>query len=132
MKVHNATTGKAVKFDKKFGWFALERVEMLKAIRTFLDDGVSIRLDVLPAFLERLEQVLEFVGKPGGGWKFYASSLLFVYDERDHPSHPPLVCMIDFAHANKIPNESNDEGYAVGVRNMTSLFKELIEKNGNL
>ena len=119
---------KFISFDKQFGWDALEENTMLSALSKFLDDGISLRLDVVPYFLKRLEQVRDFVLRCG--WQFYASSLLFVYDSADVPNaHEPVVYMVDFAHAFKLeePN-SGDEGYCSGVDSLTRFLKNLVCK----
>ncbi|KAH3767104.1 inositol hexakisphosphate kinase 3 [Pelomyxa schiedti] len=125
MKVWDVAKKAAQKFDKRYGWFALEEDAMVEALTTFLNDGTRVRTDIIPFFLERLDQVRKFMS--GGGWAMYASSLLFVYDDATvEDSHPPGVFMIDFAHAVRLPNPlGGDPSYVPGVDNLMKFFHRI-------
>eukprot|EP01105_Mastigella_eilhardi_P000160 TRINITY_DN1018_c0_g1_i1.p1 TRINITY_DN1018_c0_g1~~TRINITY_DN1018_c0_g1_i1.p1 ORF type:complete len:235 (-),score=86.23 TRINITY_DN1018_c0_g1_i1:82-786(-) len=116
MKVYNRHEKATIKFDKRFGWYSMDDVAMLGSLTAFFDDGVTVRADVIPAYLERMRQARSFLA--AGGWQFFASSLLFAYDDVDAgaEAHPPVCYMIDFAHAVKLPDPAGaDTGYCFGI-----------------
>jgi hypothetical protein len=122
MRVWNAAEGKAAKYPKHFGWDATKEDQMLQCLVTFVHDGTRVRFDVLGAFLARLALIEEFIEQ--GTWRFYAASILLVYDVEG--GHPPEVRMIDFAHAWPITDGSRDNGFLMGLGYLKSYWKKIL------
>jgi len=70
-------------------------------LEQFFFDGESINRKLIPLFLERVNNLLRIV-EPLKGFRYYSSSLLFLYDGASTSKNivePKVnVTMIDFAH----------------------------------
>jgi len=128
MKVFNSETQSFKKYPKNFGWDCHEESHMKEAISTFIRDGTTLRSDVIPAWLEKMNHVREFIMT--GQWRFYAASLLFIYDVVG--GSPPELVLIDFAHAWEIttPN-TRDEGFLVGIDLLSYFLTSIYKENTN-
>eukprot|EP01083_Nonionella_stella_P082647 228158_1 len=142
MKTYDPTSRSAVKFDRSYGLTVTPETTS-DAIGTFLnfrtDDSSTRspqlthcnnpRAKILNAFSERLGEIRSHM-EIQEEFKFYCTSLLFVYDGEDlHAStmseNPKIgVYMIDFGHVFLSENPGCiDEGYLHGVRNLCDVFE---------
>ncbi|XP_061192640.1 inositol hexakisphosphate kinase 1-like [Saccostrea echinata] len=118
----------------------------IKTLHQFLHNGYELRKDLLDPIIGKLQdlhrQVLSL-----DTYRFYASSLLILYDQRseeDGPkkdlrqdkvcSHSSLVDvrMIDFGHCTKsgflddaTAHKGPDEGYLLGLTNLIKVFTDM-------
>ena len=64
-------------------------------------------------------------------FRFYASSLLFVFEGARDESAPADVrlsmSMIDMAHALSYRDDDDDNGYCVGLANLKRVFRRLLD-----
>lgn len=88
----------------------------------FLTGNEQPRLDVVDYFIGRMEILKEWMEKQTS-FRFYSSSLLFVYDGDDKSPFRADVRMIDFAHVHEIVDGGIDEGYLKGLTNLLNFFK---------
>lgn len=60
-------------------------------------------------------------------FRFYSSSLLFIYDGKQDPDSQPEVRlkMIDFAHVHPIQDNRKDEGYIFGLKNLIEQLEKV-------
>eukprot|EP00727_Mastigamoeba_balamuthi_P007620 m51a1_g3479 putative inositol polyphosphate (279) ;mRNA; f:768078-769010 len=124
MRVWDVTTSQARKYPKDYAWDAKTDDAMTGALAAFLHDGARVRRDLVPALLRRIDEVRRFIEE--GTWRFYAASLLMVYDVEG--GHEPVVKLIDFAHAWEIePGGQRDEGFLTGIASVCR-FLQLIER----
>jgi hypothetical protein len=83
--------------------------------------------------LPQLKEILEWF-KQQRLFRFYGSSLLFIYDgftEGSAASFPPhiIVKMVDFAHTVKIRDGGKDDDYKFGIYTMVRLFENILSGN---
>jgi len=94
-----------------------------KNLHAFFFNGNEIRLDVIKHFIERLTILFSWM-EIQTHYRFYSSSLLFVYD--GVPELKADVRMIDFAHVSEIKDNRVDEGYVKGFRKLIDSLRRLI------
>jgi hypothetical protein len=128
---------------RAFG-YALDEASLHHAFYEYLHDGERLRLEVVPHLLGRLREIRAWFAAQAE-FRFYGSSLLFLYDV-DAPPEAPLVDlrMIDFAHVWPIPPPSSvsperegatdgvargagrDEGYLRGLDSVIGFLEALL------
>lgn len=116
MRVWNEAERRFKEHGRSFG-YALDEQNLHKAFEEYLHDGTRVRTELIPPLLDRLREIESWF-ESQSDFRFYGSSLLFVYDSSS--SQPKLdVRMIDFAHVWPItePN-GRDDGYLLGLRNI--------------
>ena len=129
--------------DKYHGRRLRNARELIDELCVYVDDGERTAASaarsraIAQAFIQRLQRLLQYVERQRE-WKFYSSSLLFIYEGAAHagaktPPDPPVrvrLRMIDFAHTqrNADGDTSSDEGYTLGIRTMTRLFTAVAER----
>ncbi len=57
----------------------LDAKTLPEAIKLFLSDGDRVRIEVIPALIERLQKLKDTISC-SLGWRFYSSSLLLLYE----------------------------------------------------
>lgn len=99
------------------------------AVGAFLFDGSCLRTYLIPAILNKLRNIIAVVEL--SPFRFYTSSLLFIYDADEDSSARVDVRLVDFAHAtSKHTKEGEtDDGFLFGMRNLVSLFTQLLERS---
>jgi len=97
---------------------------MLTDLKIFLHNGNQIRYKIVKAMLPMLFEIREYF-RNQTNFKFYGSSLLFVYDGAN-PNAKVLVKMVDFAHTNFVKDEGRDESYICGIDNVIKFFEALV------
>ena len=104
-----------------------------QSILSFLDNGTHYLIGHIPEILMRLRDLYETVSTMSTS-RFYASSLLILYDGQRNPLKPPRIKMIDFANCinsfdivcNYLPTTTGpDGGYLLGLRTLVSNFEEI-------
>eukprot|EP00742_Colponemidia_sp_Colp-10_P001641 GILJ01001760.1.p1 GENE.GILJ01001760.1~~GILJ01001760.1.p1 ORF type:complete len:257 (+),score=14.68 GILJ01001760.1:100-870(+) len=90
-------------------------------LREFFTQEKKLRTEVVRHVISRLEKIKEWFSRQSS-YRFYATSLLFVYDaiEGGHMD----VRMIDFAHVHEIKDGGRDEGY---IQALDSLLRFLYD-----
>jgi len=99
--------------------------EMLhRALLSFFNNGEKIRVDVVTYYIKRIYVLLNWM-KEQTLYRFYSSSLLFVYDGADLNDNNPVadVRMIDFAHVFEIKDGGTDKGYTKGLKQLLKFFE---------
>eukprot|EP01129_Flabellula_baltica_P001127 TRINITY_DN1103_c0_g1_i1.p1 TRINITY_DN1103_c0_g1~~TRINITY_DN1103_c0_g1_i1.p1 ORF type:complete len:518 (-),score=112.17 TRINITY_DN1103_c0_g1_i1:41-1594(-) len=109
--------------DKPWG-MGVTSDKMEDSIKEFIENGETLRYEILEAFIEPLNRVLEWF-QTQSHYKFYGSSLLFVYDGA---SETPVVNlrMVDFAHTIEITDGTKDDSYKFGIYTILDIFEKII------
>jgi len=133
--------------DLAFGEFA-------PAIERFFNNGERVRRGLAKKFLEKLQPILEMM-EGRGRFRFYASSILFIYEgweghagqkdgaegDEDGLTEEEIalqgsnvdrqtlvdVRMIDFAHVFPLGPEERDESYLSGLRNLMAIMQGIAD-----
>jgi hypothetical protein len=130
MRVWQPVAGAYKEHGRAFG-YALTEETLHAAFREFLHDGARVRSEAVPPLLSRL-RALEAWFAVQADFRFYGSSLLFLYEGEEGeagPTRPAVavdVRLIDFAHATPIqkggpepgPRGARDEGFLLGLRSV--------------
>jgi len=127
MRVHRWAGLYAV--DRLFGrGLTPENVE--DPVAAFLFDGERVRTELIPSILQGLHRIISTLKDPSFPFRFYTSSLLFIYEGDQSTQTIPHVDLkiIDFAHA--IPKSDkdgeDDDGFLFGLQNLVVLFKNIL------
>lgn len=101
------------------------------AVSAFLYDGDCLRAELIPPILNKLKNIISVVEL--SPFRFYTSSLLFIYDGDDDSGASMDVRLVDFAHAvYKGTKEGEpDDGFLFGMRNLVSLFTQILERHNS-
>ena len=111
------------------------------ALRNFFDNGYKYRTDILQPIISRLSK-LQHVLSEQHSFRFYSSSLLIMYDGKEHRQcqdsrsdrqHPKLmdVRIIDFAHSTQKDisdgkvHDGPDTGFLLGLENLIKILGEI-------
>lgn len=143
MQVYQRTSGHFVCCNKYYGR-SLSVDGFNEALRQFLHNGYHLRIDILPAILERLRS-LEQVLQMQESCRFYTSSLLIIYDGHDVDVDDSVgsvaqrvdMRMIDFAHAthkdlgDPTLHFGPDVGYMFGLHNLIEALEAILHQEGN-
>ncbi len=104
MRYHD-DNGEIVAHGKPWG-AQLRKDTMLLALTEFVTQFGHVRFDVVQAIVDGLQPVLRFF-RHQQLYKFYSSSVLFVWDSASPVGQPAVrVKLVDFAHT--FPNKPND------------------------
>ncbi|PIC18143.1 hypothetical protein B9Z55_024144 [Caenorhabditis nigoni] len=98
-------------------------------IQNGLAEYFSARADrkmVLREALDRLQRFKEFF-ESQESFKFFGSSLLFVYEAQEELPINLRIVMIDFSHVFE-SNGERDEGYLFGIKNLEKYINSLISE----
>jgi 1D-myo-inositol-tetrakisphosphate 5-kinase/inositol-polyphosphate multikinase len=116
---------------RAFGLAILDRDKLPVGFEEFLRDAhrQRIRIELVAAFLTRL-RAIEAWFEAQTEFRFYGTSLLFVYDGvAAVPSESAIdVRMIDFAHAADGRGE-RDEGFLLGLRTIIAVLESVAERH---
>uniref|UniRef100_A0A6B2LEB9 Kinase n=1 Tax=Arcella intermedia TaxID=1963864 RepID=A0A6B2LEB9_9EUKA len=112
----------------EFGKEAAERISNIESmeqkIKDFYFNGNVVRKDVVLYFIERLTLLLSWMNTQNY-YRFYSSSLLFVYEGQTEQLFKADVRMIDFAHVHEIRDGGIDEGYVKGLKKLIEILTKL-------
>lgn len=126
MRVWNEATQTYVKYGKVWGR-SLTTENFSEALALFfgLQSNNSVR-KLIYSYIRRLEELLDWMSSQSS-FRFYSSSLLFIFDAADLSKEAQLK-MIDFAHVFPITSENGrDDGYIFGLSGLIARLKSLIE-----
>lgn len=138
MQVWNVKTNSYTFQDKYFGRDLTAGKEFRDALRRFLFDGENLKSIVrhIPTILEKLGDLDNMIRRLPG-YRFYASSLLLIYDGADH-SRSIDIRLVDFANCvtaedplpegTLCPPEARngvDRGYLRGLRSLRMYFQQI-------
>ncbi|XP_063296788.1 inositol hexakisphosphate kinase 1-like isoform X1 [Pelobates fuscus] len=138
MQVFQMDTGHYLCLNKYYGR-GLSAEGFRQALYQYLHNGVNLRRDLFEPILSKLKR-LTSVLEIQASYRFYSSSLLIIYDGRDHPRstdsmvQEPVpkvdVRMIDFAHStykgfrdDLTVHDGPDKGYVLGLRSLISILE---------
>jgi len=124
MKVYNVNSGDYVKKGKKDGQSVT--VEGFQAaLSEYFHNGVTLRKNLIPSFLEKVEKVRDWIENQGDV-RLYSSSLLFLYDgDESSEDIRTELRIIDFAHVHKIQDGGKDDGYIFGINNLIKTLRDI-------
>lgn len=127
---------------RAFG-YALDERTLHHAFYEYLHDGKRVRTEVIPPLLDRLGAIRSWF-ETQSRYRFYGSSLLFVYEGHseasttpaEHAAMPPPrvdVRMIDFAHVWPIPPHQQphgrDTGYLLGLDSIMRYLRHVHDEH---
>ena len=104
-----------------------------QSILSFIDNGTLYLIGHIPGLLIKLRCLYQSILTMTTS-RFYASSLLILYDGKNDSQKPPQIKMIDFANCinnldivcNYPPTTKGpDGGYLTGLRTLISNFEEI-------
>lgn len=125
-RTYNVKSGQFIECTKE----AAERITTLDLLESnmnaFFYNGNEVRADVIKYFLEKLTSLLGWM-EIQMAYRFFSSSLLFVYDGTMDVFKAD-VRMIDFAHVAEIRDNGVDEGYIKGLKKLIDCLRRLTEK----
>jgi hypothetical protein len=93
----------------------------------FLMDSSSPRSHVVRLFLQKMIELQEAFREVDKAYRFFASSLLFIYDAEPGPDVKIVFKMIDFAHVYFHQYETSEDGYLFGLNHLISYFTRMME-----
>ena len=156
MQVWRPTKEKFVFRDKYYGR-ELNEDGFVIAIHEFLSDGLHIRWELAEYALNIIRDLKDQI-KALDGWRFYASSLLLIYEGNNSVDNSSIdqinndekikVKMIDFANCSTPEQRSRDfsegidisyppkhdgpdHGYLRGLETLESVFKDIVRAGKN-
>jgi len=98
-----------------------------EALHNFFRNGEAVRLDVINYYIKRLAALFNWM-KEQTHYRFYSSSLLFVYDGVTDVEKID-VRMIDFAHVFEIKDGGNDQGYVKGLKQLLRFLEKFLAED---
>jgi hypothetical protein len=99
---------------------------MAPFLKTFIQNGVAIRYDVIKAIIPELKKVADWFSTQTS-FKFYGSSILFIYDGAS--TEPTVrVKMVDFAHVVDTTDGTIDTSYLQGCETLLRIFSNLVQE----
>jgi len=128
MKVWNSKKGEYVSYDKDFGK-KVTKEKMLDSLQLYFDNGDGVNYDIIPSFLDKLEEIFDWF-RSQKQLRFYSSSLLFLYDAENKKADSPVdLRMIDMAHVHEIKDNGLDDGYLLGLDNLSKNLNLIYKKS---
>jgi len=112
--------------DKPWG-MSIKVPQMESAIRSFFHNGKNLRGDLICEILPPLYSVLEWF-KAQRIFRFYGSSILFLYDGSNLDKPVIRVKMVDFAHTVRIRDGGKDDSYKFGMVTLIDLLESMVGK----
>ncbi|CAE8625747.1 unnamed protein product [Polarella glacialis] len=94
-------------------------------LQFFVPPDVSADDRILKGFVEKLQGMRSMVSGLGG-WRFWSTSLLFLFDEQDLGAEPE-VKMIDFAHCARVQSDTPDEEMLCSLWNIETFLQALMD-----
>jgi len=116
--------------DKPWG-MGVKAIQMESSIRSFFNNGKNFRVDLVTEILPQLYYVLEWF-KAQRIFRFYGSSILFVYDGATVERPIIRVKMVDFAHTVRIRDGGKDDSYKYGLATLIDLLESMVGKKVNI
>lgn len=112
-------------------------------LQAYLDNGKGCQIQHIPVIIRKLRRLARIV-KTMEDYRFYASSLLMIYDGDPNSSRKVDVRIIDFANCvtaddvkydyNQFSypprNKGPDNGYLLGLKSLALCFEWIYKKQG--
>jgi len=116
-------------FLKKDGLWGrqLSKETVKDGLKQFFHNGQSMRKEVIKLFEEKLQELIKCF-REQRLFRFYACSLMFVYEGDVMLPSKVEMKMIDFEHAYEVLDGGRDEGFLTGLQNLASYFCTLIDE----
>ncbi|KAI9006663.1 hypothetical protein CLU79DRAFT_712451 [Phycomyces nitens] len=141
MQVYNQTTGTFV-FQDKYSGRTLTANQFRESLERYFDNGHGCQVDHIPSVIRRLIALAEIV-KQLVDYRFYASSLLMIYDGQNL-QRPMDLRIIDFAkcvsaedvrlHSQEFTfpprHKGPDNGYLLGLKTLVVCFEMIYNEHG--
>jgi len=123
MKVYQHHTGDYIKKGKAEGKDVIVD-KFQSALAEYFHNGKNLRKELIPHFLDRLNNVVSWA-ESQGDVRIYSSSVLFIYDGEEDEDIRVGLKLIDFAHVHKITDGGKDEGYIYGIKNLVQYLQNI-------
>ena len=125
MKIYDIEQKAYRKFDNQYGRH-LTNLNAGQGLMNFFFDGQLVRLDAVQSIKSKLENVLKWFEEQTD-FRFYAHSLLFVYEGDSNNNNTTDVKLIDFAHWYKSKPEDGrkDNGSIKGINNILKVLNAI-------
>jgi len=123
MKVYQTASGQYESFGKPWGK-AVTDATMVESLQKFFHNGTHLRRDLIAKFMEKLIPIQKFI-ESQSVYRYYSSSLLFLYDGDESGSKEVDIRLIDFAHVHEIKDGGKDEGYIFGMKNLITHLQKI-------
>jgi len=124
LKSYQHSTGQYNTLTKSAANSIYFKNQLERKLFEFFNNGEDIRTDIINYFIGRLETLLNWM-ESQKLWRFYSSSLLFVYEgDVNSPHIRADLRMIDFAHVFPIRDGGIDDGYVKGLTTLISFLKK--------
>ena len=104
-------------------------------LRDFIHNGNKLLIHQIPVILCKLRRLAKII-RSLDNYRFYASSLLLIYDGDENNPRDIDIRIIDFAHCTTgkdclhseckyPPSEGFDKGYLLGLKNLCRSFENI-------
>jgi len=134
MQVYKTTTHK-FKFQSKYYGRSLNQDTFQSALEDFIHNGHELLDHHIPIILRKLRRLAKII-RSLDNYRFYASSLLLIYDGDENNPRDIDIRIIDFAHCTTgkdyLPSECRypptkgfDRGYLLGLKNLCRTFETI-------
>jgi len=131
------TKNKSEHFFDKYWGRNIPPERITNALAIFFHDGEKIRKNLLLKYIKRLKYLHEVISE-SIGFRFFSTSLLFVYDaslEDEVNDHPSLsdesyetIKLIDFAHCHyDKDSKEGDSNLLAGIENLIDCLTYILE-----
>ncbi|CAG8611825.1 uncharacterized protein OCT59_022465 [Rhizophagus irregularis] len=134
MQVYKTTTRK-FKFQSKYYGRSLNQDTFQNTLEDFIHNGHKLLDHHIPIIIRKLRRLAKII-KSLDNYRFYASSLLLIYDGDENNPRDIDIRIIDFAHCTTgkdyLPSECRypptkgfDRGYLLGLKNLCRSFETI-------
>jgi hypothetical protein len=126
MKVFQTKTQDYKLYDKPWGKKVTPDA-MLDSLKNYFDNGEEVRKELIDRFIELIKKIQTWMSTQKE-YRFFSSSLLFIYDgvkPTDGKELKVNIKLIDFAHVHPIKDGGSDEGYLFGLKNLMEHLQKI-------
>ncbi|KAG1173795.1 hypothetical protein G6F70_002266 [Rhizopus microsporus] len=142
MQVYKTDTNEFIYQDKYYGR-TLTPYTFRDTLQAYLDNGQGCQIQHIPVIIRKLRRLARIV-KTMADYRFYASSLLMIYDGDPTSSRKVDVRIIDFANCVTVDevkyhykeftypprNKGPDNGYLLGLKTLALCFEWIYKVQG--
>ncbi|CAG8455090.1 14365_t:CDS:2, partial [Ambispora leptoticha] len=131
------TTKNTFDFTDKYQGRKLNASSFREALGEFLNNGQGVLVHHIPTIIRKLRNLARII-RSLSGYRFYASSLLLIYDGDPQNSQEIDIRLIDFAHCTTGDDYTKEEchyppsnpssfdtGYMLGLKNLVKAFTSI-------
>uniref|UniRef100_A0A6B2LA02 Kinase n=1 Tax=Arcella intermedia TaxID=1963864 RepID=A0A6B2LA02_9EUKA len=116
--------------DKPWG-MGIKVNQMEAALRSFFHNGQTFRTDLIEEVLPQLYDIFEWF-KAQRIFRFYGSSILFLYDGAETEKPFIRAKMVDFAHTVRIKDGGKDDSYKFGLWTLIDILEGLLGRKSRM